>query len=82
MKEYSIVNPELEPFLPRIEAIRRQTKAMNAQYYVYLQDSTIVGELGVGVDPFQIYPPPGTKMGFIILRNSAQPTDCLASFIE
>lgn len=82
MREYSIFDRATEKFLPNYESVRKQVDAMNAMYWVYVNGSTLIGELAVGVDPLQITPPPGTVMGFVMVRSKTEPFETISTFIK
>ena len=82
MIEYSVFDQAAEQFLPNYEAIRGQVQALNAKYWVYVHDSSLVGELAVGVDPLQVTPPPGTVTALVMVRGRTQSSNVISSFIE
>ncbi len=80
MKKYSHTDPDLKPFLSKISKIAKRVEVMKLPYWVFVQNSKLVGIVIVGQEPIQLLAPPGTSMAFVELLDTEQPTEIIGSF--
>ena len=81
MRVYSNKDSDAGPILEEISKYTQQAEAMKLPYWVFVEDSNLLGIVVIGKEPLNLLAPPGTSMAIITLldtKHSAEQIRALA----
>jgi len=80
VKVYSHNDPSAKPILEKVSKYTQQAQAMNLPFWVFVQNSNLVGIVAVGKEPLQLLASPGTPLAIIRLIDTTLSKEDLENF--